>query len=261
MKLALVNGERSEAQPKLAGECICCGSEMIAKCGDVYAHHWAHRSRRNCDHWWENETEWHRAWKNRFPFDWQEIVHRADDGERHIADIQTEDGWFIEMQHSQIKPEERDSRERFYKKLIWVVDGTISHTYEEQFRKSVEYAVAPISKLPSLGRFRQLKGRLLNQWANRSVHVFIDFGAAGPLWWLMPQQGIQGCWFTRIRREDFIQALGPVEQRQDMDFDSTVLSYIALLQDFESMEQRAAKARSRAFDPLAIRRPRRRGRY
>jgi len=211
MKLALVKRERREAQPKLVGQCLCCGSEMIAKCGDVYVHHWAHKSRQHCDRWWENETEWHRAWKNQFPFDWQEIVHRAADGEKHIADVQTEDGWFIEFQHSRIKTEERDSRERFYKKLIWVVDGTLKPTYEEQFLKALEYAVAPISKLPSLGRFRQLKGRLLDQWANRRVYVLIDFGSAAPLWWLLPQQGVQGSWFTRIRREDFIQALGPVE--------------------------------------------------
>lgn len=89
--------------------------------------------------------------------------------------------------------------------------------------------MAPISKPPSLGRFRQLKGRLLDQWANRRVYVLIDFGSAAPLWWLLPQQGVQGSWFTRIRREHFIQALGPVEQREDKDFGSTADSYIGLL--------------------------------
>jgi hypothetical protein len=50
----------------------------------------------------ENETEWHRAWKDQFPPEWQEIVHLAGDGERHIADVKTGDGWVIEFQHSYI---------------------------------------------------------------------------------------------------------------------------------------------------------------
>jgi competence protein CoiA len=77
---------------------------MVAKCGEVRAPHWAHRSRRECDHWWEPETEWHRAWKNAFPEEWQEIVHWAEDGEKHIADVKTGRGWVIEFQHSYFAP-------------------------------------------------------------------------------------------------------------------------------------------------------------
>lgn len=260
MKYALVNGDRREAQPILVGECPLCGSEMIPKCGDVYVHHWAHKSRRNCDPWWENETEWHRAWKNQFPLDWQEIVHQGEDGQKHFADVRTDDGWILEFQHSRINPEERASREGFYKKLIWVIDGSLRPTYEEQFLRALEYAETPIAQLPSLGRFRQLKGRLLDQWANRTVHVLFDFGVEGPLWWLLPQRGINGRWITRIRREDFVQALGPREQRESKDFDSVADSYIAMLREFESMERRANKARNRPIDPLAIRRPPRRSR-
>ena len=260
MKYALVNGERKEAQPKLVGECSLCSSVMIAKCGDVYAHHWAHKSRRNCDAWWENETEWHRAWKDQFPLDWQEVVHRADDGEKHFADVKTEDGWVLEFQHSRIKSDERDSREAFYEKLIWVVDGKLRPTYQEQFQKALEYATAPIPKLPSLGRFRELKGRLLDQWANRPVHVLLDFGAPGPLLWLFPVQGLAGRWIMPMRREDFVEALGPVAQRGDKDFGVAAGNYVELLKEFESMESRANRARNRPIDPLAVRRPRGPGR-
>lgn len=260
MKYALVNGDRREAYPELSGECPLCGSEMIAKCGNVYAHHWAHKSRRKCDHWWENETEWHRSWKNQFPLDWQEVVHRAEDGEKHFADVKTEDGWVIEFQHSRIQPEERESREEFYENLIWVIDGKLRPTYEEQFLKALEYAVTPIAQLPSFGRFRQLKGRLLDQWANRKVHVLLDFGVGGPLWWLLPLQGTRGHWITRMRREDFVQALGPVEQRGDKDFGTAAGNYIDVLKEFEAMEQRAIRARNRPIDPLAVRRRRGPGR-
>jgi hypothetical protein len=32
------------------------------------------------DPWWENETDWRRAWKNLFPKDCREIAHTAPHG-------------------------------------------------------------------------------------------------------------------------------------------------------------------------------------
>jgi competence protein CoiA len=90
---------------------------MVAKCGEVKIWHWAHQGRRFCDPWWENETEWHRKWKAEFPDAWQEIIHRADDGTKHVADIKTEHGWASEFQHSSIRPEERRSRDAFYERV------------------------------------------------------------------------------------------------------------------------------------------------
>ena len=137
MKFAFVNGQRQESQPNLSGECPACRGPVVAKCGEVRVWHWAHKGRLHCDPWKENETPWHRAWKNEFPADWQEIVHSADDGERHIADVETAGGWVIEFQHSYIKPEERRSREAFYRKLIWVVDGRRRKTGGAQFLKAL----------------------------------------------------------------------------------------------------------------------------
>lgn len=97
---------------------------MIAKCGQRIMHHWAHAGRRNCDPWWENETAWHREWKNFFPEDCREISHTASDGEIHRADIKTPTGIIIEVQHSSITDAERLSRESFYGNLVWIVDGT-----------------------------------------------------------------------------------------------------------------------------------------
>src|SRR5215475_7083918 len=108
MKFAVVGGERSEAQPGLSAECPVCGGAMIAKCGDHRVHHWAHRAACSCDHWWETETEWHRAWKNHFPEDWQEKVRRSQDGEKHIADVETDRGVVLEFQHSFLRRDERE---------------------------------------------------------------------------------------------------------------------------------------------------------
>jgi hypothetical protein len=96
---------------------------MVAKCGPRIIHHWAHATRRDCDPWWENETPWHREWKNLFPEDCREISHTAPDGEIHRADIKTPTGIVIEVQHSSMTDAERLSREAFYGNLVWVIDG------------------------------------------------------------------------------------------------------------------------------------------
>ena len=126
MQYAFVNGRRTEAQRGVRGTCPDCDAAMVAKCGPRMIHHWAHASRRNCDPWWENETDWHREWKDWFPEEWREVSHTAPDGEVHRADIKTPTGIFIEVQHSTMTDEERES---FYRNLVWILDG-------RKFRKS-----------------------------------------------------------------------------------------------------------------------------
>jgi competence protein CoiA len=125
MKFAIVDGCKTEALKGAKGICPNCGSELIAKCGEFKMNHWAHKGVRNCDSWWETETEWHRSWKNNFPDEWQEhILFDELTNEKHIADILTIDNLVIEFQHSHIDPQERSSRENFYNNMVWVVDGT-----------------------------------------------------------------------------------------------------------------------------------------
>ena len=123
MQYALVNGVRQEAHPRASGECPSCRGAMLAKCGSRVVHHWAHASRQNCDPWWENETKWHRDWKERFPINCREVVHTADDGEIHRADIKTPSGITLEVQNSPMDDGERLSREAFYSQLIWILNG------------------------------------------------------------------------------------------------------------------------------------------
>jgi len=123
MQLALVDNQRVEAFTGGRGTCPTCLSTMIAKCGTRVINHWAHYKKRECDPWWENETQWHRDWKNLFPIECREVNHVAHDGEVHRADIKTPTGIVIEIQHSSITDIERKAREDFYKNLVWVVDG------------------------------------------------------------------------------------------------------------------------------------------
>lgn len=175
MRFALVNDVRCEASPKLSGQCPACSADMIAKCGTKRIWHWSHRGERNCDPWWETETKWHRAWKNLFPPECQEIHHVDERGERHIADIKTESGLVIEVQHSAISPDEKDAREAYYKQMVWVVDAT------RLKRDLPRLANGEQLHLTHMGRgyflTRAPEECFPDAWLNRKVPVLFDYQA------------------------------------------------------------------------------------
>jgi hypothetical protein len=175
MRFALLNDERIEATKGAKGVCPCCGNDLVAKCGEVYIHHWAHKKKCD-DYWWENETEWHRNWKNKFPKEWQEIIQYDESGEKHIADVKTSSGWVIEFQHSSIARKERNSRDNFYNKLIWVVDGTRRKTDIKQFENLIVRS-RHISTEPFIvdSNFPE-DYRLIREWSGSKSLVLFDFG-------------------------------------------------------------------------------------
>nr|WP_068891932.1 competence protein [Pedobacter panaciterrae] len=70
------------------------------------------------------ETPWHRNWKMVFPTSFREVSFWDGAKEQqHRADIYTSCGTTIEFQNSPIGIEELESREAFYPKLIWVLNG------------------------------------------------------------------------------------------------------------------------------------------
>lgn len=124
MLFALVDGERKAAVRRATGTCPTCGKTTIAKCGPKIVWHWAHAGQRHCDPWSENETPWHANWKGLFPIENQEIVHHDEHtGEKHVADVKTDRGLVIELQNSPMSFEELRSREAFYGRMIWIVNG------------------------------------------------------------------------------------------------------------------------------------------
>jgi len=184
MKFALVDGHRREAAPGLSGTCPLRGCSLIAKCGEIRVWHWAHQGSLSCDPWWETETEWHRSWKGQFPGEWQEFPHQDEQGEKHIADVKTNRGWAIEFQHSYIKPEERRSREAFYKKLIWVVDGTRRKRDAAQFFRAVNSGPT-VKAYPNMRRIFADECALLREWSGSASRVFFDFREGERIWWLL----------------------------------------------------------------------------
>jgi hypothetical protein len=176
MRFALKNTERIEATPKGTGICPGCGSELIARCGTKKVWHWAHKGQRHCDHWWENETQWHRDWKNHFPSDWQEIAARDEHGELHIADVKTPKGLVVEFQHSYIKPEEAQTRTKFHQPMFWIVDGMRRKTDRKQFQTALADGVKHPTKDGLVHQIWIYDSRLLKEWVHVGVIVAFDFG-------------------------------------------------------------------------------------
>ena len=207
MQIALVNGERREPSKGLIGSCVGCGQEMIPKCGPIKIHHWAHKADCDCDHWWENETEWHRAWKNNFPTENQEIRHKDENTcEWHIADVKTKHGHVLEFQHSFLKNEERQSRNKFYgDKLVWVVDGLKRLKDKAQFDLFLKHAI-PIGKDSPILKLHPFLNEcsLIEEWSNCSVRVFFDFGPDSSLWCLFPKSSKGNYYILEYTRQNFI---------------------------------------------------------
>lgn len=205
MKYALVDNQKREAEKGLKGLCPVCQKPVIAKCGKFKINHWAHKSCAHCDNWWENETEWHRQWKNIFPTEWQEIISTDEKtGEKHIADIKTNDNMVVEFQHSNISEEERISREDFYKHMIWIVDGTRRKRDYIRFLQAFEYnAIWQIGKNVPFYILEGGQYYLPKEWLMSKVPVLFDFKGLGgniteedeqdtlrePLWCLLPIRG------------------------------------------------------------------------
>lgn len=174
MKFALLNNVKIEAQKGLKGFCPFCNSELTAKCGEYKVNHWSHKRSGNCDPWWETETEWHRAWKNNYLTEWQEVSFEDQiSHEKHIADIYTSYSLVIEFQHSHIDPKERTKRELFYKNIVWVVDGTrLKRDYSRFLKASKDF-----KKIDEKGIFlvEFFEDVFPSSWINCKVPVIFDF--------------------------------------------------------------------------------------
>lgn len=114
--------------------CPICEEKLILKnLGTIKAHHFAHPSKSVClDSWHYDMSEWHIAWQNGFPREYQEII-RSFGNQKHRADVLIESKKAVfEFQHSPLSLEEFEKRNRFYSslgyKVIWIFDA------EEQYK-------------------------------------------------------------------------------------------------------------------------------
>jgi len=111
------DGQKIKATPKEKAECPLCSSELVSKCGSIKQWHWSHKHNKDCDDWYEPESEWHINWKNEFSIEQQEVTigsHRADIFSR---------GTVIELQNSPLSSDKIIEREKHYGLMIWLLNG------------------------------------------------------------------------------------------------------------------------------------------
>lgn len=214
MKYALIDGKRTVASKGAQGICPVCNSKLIAKCGLDRIDHWSHYRKLDCDPWWENETEWHRNWKNQFPEDWQEFTFTdPKTGEKHIADVYTEHGLVMEFQHSHIDPKERISREKFYKNMVWIVDGSRLKRDFPRFLNNL-HSFQPTNKQNHfIVNFPEKS--FPKAWLNSNVPVVFDFLGLDiplekddyrkPIYCLYPNRNNNSTVVARTSRELFVE--------------------------------------------------------
>jgi len=119
--------------PEKYGRAICsfCNGVVIAKCGEIVYHHWAHQSNKECDEWHEPESDWHLKWKSLFPKENVEVTIKKND-KRHRADVVGNEGAVIELQHSPISPLVIRERENFYGNMLWIFDLSLKQKHFEK---------------------------------------------------------------------------------------------------------------------------------
>lgn len=140
--------QRIEALPKARAICPSCRRAVLAKCGKINVHHWAHINA-DCDHWSEPEGKWHRDWKELVPPEQREVVIG-----NHRADIVHANGSVIELQHSPISPETIAEREAHYGNMMWIFSRSGSFEFEPEVftykyywrraRKSAKFCRCPV---------------------------------------------------------------------------------------------------------------------
>lgn len=254
MRFATVNGEKREAAKELSGLCIGCEQPMIPVCGTKKVKHWRHKVDCECDRWWENETEWHRSWKNNFPAECQEIRHRADDGEWHIADVKTKANNVLEFQHSFLNSDERQARNRFYgTNLVWVVDGLKRKNDLARFDLFLKNAKSVVQSI-NLARLPSPLDDcpLLKEWSECSGPVFFDFGAEFPMWCLLPRTLKGAHYIGPFSRQNFIELHNGILTKNGQTFLELMKTLTDIVFAYENPRQQTVHQQSQS---LPVRQP------
>ena len=124
--------------------------------------------------------------------------------------LKTQNGYVLEFQHSYLNPEERRSRNAFYRPLVWIVDGTRRKTDKLQFQKAFEESTTVIRD-PLIKRVNfPDECRLLKEWHDSNALVFFDFQEAketkqSMLWFLFPKTEATEAYISLFSRQKFIE--------------------------------------------------------
>lgn len=191
MKYAILNGKKIHIKDAVKGsigqDCWLTGLKVKA-CKGTYLQYWKYVDEHpKLPSGYENETDWHIAWKSLVKDEYCEVICGANN--EHRADIKTPK-YAIELQFSHISLSDAKTRTLFYKNLtgnrvIWVVncygpsikryiqvggkvDGTDYHTLNWKYQKKW---VVDISELTDTNVYLDLsikKDSMLQIWKHNN---------------------------------------------------------------------------------------------
>lgn len=202
-------GQKQFALPGLSGQCRICKQPMVAKCGKIRVWHWSHRKGKDCDPWFEPETDWHLLWKSQILASHVEVILS-----NHRADLVTSDGTVVELQHSPISPLVIEERERFYKNMLWIVDAStfvdhLQFTEKENYytfkwkwaRSCWSYATKPLYLDTGNGCLFEIKK--MHSGEPRKFKLVCD-DAGNPLTCYYVSRKVCAGWGHFIRKDEFL---------------------------------------------------------
>jgi hypothetical protein len=123
--------------------------------------------------------------------------------------VKTQSGMIIEFQHSFLKADERVSREKFYGKMVWVVDGRRRKRDAAQLLECIGpcvYARPPFI----IHVTNHAECALLRDWNASPVPVYFDLGVrqedGSPIFWRRDPISRNGrVYLTPVSRDSFLK--------------------------------------------------------
>lgn len=167
MKFALLDKQLVVATPgETHAVCPLCLSKVIAKCGAIKVHHWAHRKGFSCDPWCEGDNEWRHYWLDFFNDDEQEVVSVGHQ-EKHFADVLTANGTTVLFRQTAPSIELLKQMENFFSSLVWVVN---------------------------LGASRRIGKSILNAFKTRTIYRYHHTKPGIKIWATLDDRSMFGIW-------------------------------------------------------------------
>lgn len=200
-------GNRCEPSPGASAVCPSCGARMVAKCGQLVEHHWAHYRTADCDDWSGRDSGWRHEWVSAAREENREVVVN---GRR--ADLLMPDGIVVVLQQGSLAAEMVAAKEVHFDRMVWLLDEREAYAKGNMlFRhgKTREYTT-----------FRWKRARRSASYCKKPV--FLDLGEGLVLWLkeIYPDSPVGG-WGYFIDRQAFKNALGIGDSFQTLDWEDS----------------------------------------
>lgn len=224
MIFANVNGEKTHIKNANKGDigkdCWFTNYDVMA-CKGHYRQYWKYMNDRpELPEGYENETEWHNAWKSCLKDEYIEVI--CGDNREHRADIFTGKN-VIEIQYSSISYEKANERIRFYNNLtnnrvIWVFNEYKSYITKHLITK-------PINKNLFLLKWKYGKSVVKDISNLLSTDIYLDISNKSEhmmkVW--RHNNDMYMCWKTKL---DFYNEY--LKDYSNIDYDEFLKGFINL---------------------------------